>query len=289
MKTELGLETLYQLPIQIILLLVARTTTKTNGGLEAVFSKSEFLGISADTVLIIYIIWSFKSCVILHHRQTKSAKVYLPITSQVFVFLCGLFASSARVIAIVSVFIPSLGLFNILHHWQAEQIPFWTRKAKAEGSFGGLDFNDVLELHGLNRTVYWKELDRTDWSNPDHPIMASYTLYTGLTLEKTFIALLVLSYLHLLAIIAVKILTSNNIRKATKFDILRHCLQNMNFPSPFEDFDVGKGEISEYRARRREVNKEMFYVMIVNFSINVSMLTPLIYAGQYFNDESWLF
>ena len=282
LKTELGLETLYQLPIQVILLLLARTATKTNGGLEAVFSKSELLGPwSADTFLIIYIIWSLKSCVILHQRQTNSDKVYLPISSKIFVFLSGLFASSARVIAIVAVFIPSLGLLSILHHWEAEQIPFWIRKAKAEGSFGGLDFNDVLELRGLNETVYWRELDRTDWSEPSHPIMASYTLYTGLTLEKTFIAFLVVNYLHFLAIIAVKVLTSDNIRKATKFDIVRHCLQNMNFPNPYEDFDVGKGNIDDYRVRRRQVKKEMFSVMIVNFSINISMLTPLIYTGPF--------
>ena len=55
LKTELGLETFYQLPIQIILLLVARTSTKTKGGLEAVFTKAEFLGLPADTVLTISI------------------------------------------------------------------------------------------------------------------------------------------------------------------------------------------------------------------------------------------
>ena len=56
LKTELGLETFYQLPIQIILLLLARTSTKTNGGLEAVFGKAEFFGLPADTVLTISIL-----------------------------------------------------------------------------------------------------------------------------------------------------------------------------------------------------------------------------------------
>merc|ERR1711994_270261 len=116
LKTELGLETFYQLPLQIILLLVASTLTKTNGGLEALFNKSEFLGMSANTVLTISTFWSFKTCFMLHRKQIKTDKEYLPITSQVFVILWGLFASAKRVIAIVAVFIPSLGLFNILHH-----------------------------------------------------------------------------------------------------------------------------------------------------------------------------
>merc|ERR1712155_308046 len=100
----------------------------------------------------------------LHRKQIKTDKEFLPITSQVFVILWGLFASAKRIIAIVAVFIPSLGLFNILHHWQAEQIPFWMRRSKAKGtddftSFENIGYNDTLELNGLNETVYWRDLD----------------------------------------------------------------------------------------------------------------------------------
>lgn len=280
LKTELGLETFYQLPLQLILLLVARTLTKTNGGLEAVFSKAEYLGMSADTILGISIVWSFKTCVMLHRKQIKTDKEFLPITSQVFVFLWGLFASAKRVIAILSLFIPSLGLFNILHHWQAEQIPFFMRQSKAEGWYGGLGYNDTLELNGLTGTVYWRDLDRTDWSDPQHPVFAPYTFYTGLTLGQTFVAFLVLLYFHLMAIMAVKIFTADNIMKAGKLELLRHCLENMNIPVPYEDFDVGGGEISDYRERRRKVNREMFWLMMVNFVVNTLMLTPLIFTGE---------
>ena len=131
---------------------------------------------------------SFKTCVLLHRKQIKTDKEFLPMTSQAFVILWGLFASAKRVIAIVAVFIPSLGLFNILHHWQAEQIPFWIRRSKAEGNLDGLSDNDTLELNGLNETVYWRDLDRTDWSDPENPAFPSYTFYTGLILGQTFVA-----------------------------------------------------------------------------------------------------
>ena len=272
LKTGLGLETFYQLPLQLILLLVARTLTKTNGGLEVLFAKA---------IITISIIWGFTTCIRLHCKQIKTDKEYMPITSQVFVFLWGLFASVKRVIAIVAVFIPSLGLFSILHHWQAEQIPFWMRRSKAEGYYGGLGYNDALELNGLTETVYWRDLDRTDWSDPKHPVFAPYTFYTGLSLGQTLTAFLVLFFIHLMAIMAVKIFTANNIKKVGKFKLLSHCLENMNIPVPYEDFDVGGGEISDYRERRRKVNREMFSLMLVNFVVNMLMMSPLIYAGEF--------
>ena len=82
-----------------------------------------------------------------------------------------------------------------------------------------------------------------------------------------------------MAIIAVKILTADKIKKAGKLELLRHCLENMNIPVPYEDFDVGKGEITDYRGRRKKVNREMLWLMFVNFTVNILMVTPLIYTG----------
>ena len=84
-----------------------------------------------------------------------------------------------------------------------------------------------------------------------------------------------------MAIMTVKVFTADNIKKAGKMELLRHCLENMNIPVPYEDFDFGGGEISDYRERRRKVNREMFWLMVVNFVVNTLMLTPLIYTGLF--------
>ena len=138
-----------------------------------------------------------------------------------------------------------------------------------------------MELNGLTETVYWRDLDRTDWSDPKHPVFPPYTLYTGLTFGQTSIAFLVLICVHLMAIMAVKIVTSDIMKKAGKLKLLRHCLENMNIAIPYEDFDFGEGEISDYRERRRKVNREMFWLIVVNFVVNTLMLTPLIYTGLF--------
>ena len=224
---------------------------------------------------------SYKTSVMLHRKHIKTDKEFLPITSQVWVLLWGFFASAKRVMAIVAVFIPSLGLFNVLHHWQAEQIPFWMRRSKAKGYSYGLGHNDTLELNGLTETVYWRDLDRTNWTDPQHPVFAPYTLYTGLTLGQTFIAFILLFFLHLVAIITVKIFTADKIKIAGKFELLRHSLENMNIPVPYEDFALRTGEINDYRERRGRVNREMSSLILVNFIVNTLMLTPLIYTGMF--------
>ena len=181
----------------------------------------------------------------------------------------------------------------VYRNWElTESNGLFPRRSKAKGSSGSLNHNDTLELHGLTETVYWRDLDRTDWTDAKHPVFAPYTLYTGLTLGQTFTAFLVLLYLHLMAVIAVKIFTAANIKKEGKLEFLRHCLENMNIPVPHEDFDVREGGISDYRARRWKVNREMFYLMMVNFTVNILMLTPLIYTGlnlilNYKNEKSF--
>ena len=56
----------------------------------------------------------------------------------------------------------------MLHHWQAEQIPFAIRKQKAED--GTLMDSDRLELNSnINfEDVKWDEIDMTDWTNIKH-------------------------------------------------------------------------------------------------------------------------
>ena len=142
-----------------------------------------------------------------------------------------------------------------------------------------MGYNDTLELKGMTERVYWRELDRTDWTDPEHPVFPPYTAYTGISLGQTFTAFLVLFYFHLLAVIAVKIINSESLRKAGKLELLRHCLENMNIPVPYQDFDISEGGVTDYRARRRIVNREMFCMMLVNFTVNILMLSPLIYTG----------
>ena len=119
----------YQLPFKIVLLFVATTTTSTTGGLETMFKQKSMFGIPMNptTVLALSIALSMRSCVNLHQKTIQVHKGFFPLASEIAVWLWGLFGALRRILSMVTFFVPYLGLFNILNHWRAEQIPFWIR------------------------------------------------------------------------------------------------------------------------------------------------------------------
>ena len=164
----------YQVAGQIILLIYAKTKTRTTGGLETVFDQDSFMGLQMDPVIVlgISIAITLKSCFTLQLKSIKTEKQYVPFLSSLFILLCGLFSSCRRILSIVCWFIPSLGLFSILYHYKAEQIPFyiWNRYNKTQ--------NDRIVLYGLKETVLWGELDRWDYSIDPDGIPLPYFEYT---------------------------------------------------------------------------------------------------------------
>ena len=152
----LGSEVFYQVPLQILLLLLATSETPTTGGLEAIFKQSSFLGIPMDpkAVLALFVSWSLRTCVFLHLKSVATEKGFIQTTSKIAVFLWGLFAVMRRVLTLVAFFIPSLGLFSILYHWQAELIPFRVRLEYASS----VTVEDLIKLRGMNESIYWSFL-----------------------------------------------------------------------------------------------------------------------------------
>ena len=115
----------YQVPLQIVLLLMATTSTATTGGLETLFKQDSMFGIDPEIILTTSVILSMKTCVNLHLKAIKVHKGFFPITSKLIVWTWGLFGTLRRVLSMVIYFVPFLGLSNVLYHWRAEQIPFW--------------------------------------------------------------------------------------------------------------------------------------------------------------------
>ena len=125
-----GLEVFYQLPFKIVLLLLATTATSTTGGLETMFKQDSMYGIPMNptTVLTISIALSMRSCVNLHQKTIQIHKGFFPLASEITVWTWGLLGALRRILAMVSFFIPFLGLLDVLQHWKAEQIPFRIRQ-----------------------------------------------------------------------------------------------------------------------------------------------------------------
>ena len=107
------------------------------------------------------------------------------------VFTGALFSTLRKVLSIVVFFTPSMGLFSLLHHWQAEQIPFTSSFRIIEEykkSPSQIPQFDIIDLYNMTETVHWTDLDRWSYEDPKHPTPPHYSIYTVLTLQHTFIA-----------------------------------------------------------------------------------------------------
>ena len=139
---------------QIILLVYAKTGSRTTGGLETVFDQDTFMGLQMNPVLVLglSIAITLKSCFTLHLKAIKTEKHYLPLLSSVFILLVGIFATLRRILAIVCWFTPSLGLFSTLYHYKVEQTPFkiWRKYNRTQ--------SDKIVLLGLKAIIslYWQ-------------------------------------------------------------------------------------------------------------------------------------
>ena len=263
--------------LQIVLVLVAMTSTSTTGGLETMFDSGDFMGVYMDPsiVLGLSILISLKSSVMLHVNYIKKEKGHFPFRSSFVTFCWGLFASLRRSLSSVSFFIPSLGLFSILHHWQAEQIPYSIRKNYPSK----INYDDKIAAYNMSETVYWRQLDRWNFTDLQNPQPPCYTEYTGLSLKDSSYVFLYFMIYQYAALILVKLFTSEDFKKRERFfEKFLHVLLNMNLAFPYTDWDIGDYSIEHFKQRYRKVNKEMAWCMTINISVSCLMTLPLIYT-----------
>ena len=270
----MSLELIYQIPLQLILVLLSISKTPTTSGLEAFFEQTD------TVVLILLTIWSFKTCVLLQKSAIKTEKVFFPFTSQLVILFWSTVSVGRRIMAIVVFFLPSLGLFSILNHWKAEQLPFNIRMLAFIYKF--MTTSDIIALNSMTRNVSWTSIDRlsynyTDYSKPQPP---PYSLYTGMSLGHTFSAFLILMVLHFIAITVVKIITVKKTKKESWFNFMVHVLENINIPFPYKDWDTEKLTVPEFKQRLIEVNIEIAWTYVVNFIFNILMFCPFWWTGK---------
>ena len=294
-KLELGLETIYQLIGQLVLLLLANTETPTQEGLKTIFNED--LGGLALFAMIASITLSFYSCVSSHWKALTACREHFPIMSRITSGLYSLCACVTRVIAIVLYISVPLGLFSLLRHLQGEQYPWHVYV---------LDFvsPDGMMVLGDNDYFEWTSVDR--WKkngtlyltyengsvirdargdvtpNPDYLVSApDYTLYAGMSLKYYLIAFFVQLGVHVIVVFIAKYLLSEGFRNAFNFfEKILHCLENTNIPYNSKEWDDGVGNADEHKMRMRSNWKEGFVIIVIKAVFNASLLSPLCYLGK---------
>ena len=294
-KLELGLETIYQLIGQLVLLLLAKTETPTQNGLKTIFNED--LGGLALFALISSISLSFYSCVSSHWKALTACREHFPIMSRITSGLCCLCACITRVMAIILFISVPLGLFSLLRHLQGEQYPWHVYV---------LDFvsPDGTMVLGDNEYFEWASVDR--WKkngtlyltydngtvirdargdvtpNPNYLVSApDYTLYAGMSLKYYLITFFVHLCFHVIVVFITKYFLSEAFKNGFNFfEKILHCLENTNIPYNSKEWDDGLGNAEEHKKRMRSNWKEGFVVIIIKAIFNASLLSPLFYLGN---------
>ena len=297
LKLELGLETVYQLVITLILLLLSYTDTPVEKGLKTIFNKG--LGALPLFLLTAKNILSAKSFTTSHCKALNVCREHFPLTSRLAATMFSLCGLITRVVAMIMYFTVPLGLFSLLKHWQAEQVPW---------SWYTLDYvaPEGLMFMGDNDGFVWNEVDRwmtngtlflkftDDWGdvtirpNPDYFIAApDITLYIGLTWQPYLYIFIAHVMIHSIVIFIAKYMLSH----AFKYDFnlldkFIHSLENTNLPFNCQEWDDGKGDAEEHRRRMRLNWKEGLVTIIINAIFNFSLLGPFYYLGipSYINN-----
>ena len=284
-KLNLGLETVYQLAITLILLLLSYTKSPVENDLKTVFNEGlEPLSISLLIASIVLSTISFTSS---HCKILNVCREHFPFNSRLVASLYSLCGLITRIVAMIMYFTVPLGLFSLLRHWQGELVP---------ASQYTLQFvtPDGLMFLGDNEAFVWSEVDR--WIKNGTPLMNNYgvmvpnpnyfiaapdvTLYIGFTWRPYLYIFFVHLAVHTFAIFSAKFKLSHVFKYGYNLlDKFIHSLENTNLPFNCREWDDGKGNAEEHRRRMRLNWKEGLVTIIINAVFNTSLLIPLSYLG----------
>ena len=121
-RLQQGLETIYQLIINVILIFYARSKTRTSQGLAALFEGENvsFMGISisAEFVLVINLTLNMIGFTLANLNGIRGHANHFPLVSKLLLSVCILCSTLTRILAITMFFAPALGLFNLLYHYK---------------------------------------------------------------------------------------------------------------------------------------------------------------------------
>ena len=126
-KVQMGCETFYQLLMSTILVCYAYSNTRSKQGLVSLFDENDlsFFGLALSSKIIVSFLLAvnFVSFVKIHFGGTEYVGQY-SIMGKFMILLYISSSCAARIMSIILYFSPVLGLFDLLHHFQAEMLGY---------------------------------------------------------------------------------------------------------------------------------------------------------------------
>ena len=166
-KIDMAFEISNQMFINILLVLFSISETRTETAFESLFNQegeTDIFGISNLTIFIASTGVSFLSFLNLF---TSAHASNWPFKSKLAVGVYGTMNLAMRLLAMILYFTPSLGLMNILRHYQAERLPFENPNGKYDfskdylyfGSAPPVAWSDITHINYTGLYISWEKFD----------------------------------------------------------------------------------------------------------------------------------
>ena len=181
-RNELNIELIIQLSIHVTMVLLSKTNYPLESGLQAIFSSQKSDTSASLVLLVLSVLWSFKTTALTSIAIKAESKKYFPLVPKIFLACRYLLVFLLRIGCIVAYFSPFLGLLGITDHYQAETIPLARQTFKnLKGTYHYWDSIkenvSSVEAHVLFRS--------NDVESGD-PILPPTSNYTGIKLGMAF-------------------------------------------------------------------------------------------------------
>ena len=207
-KNENAFEHFTQTVLLMIVILLKYTTTPTKSVLQELFAGGSM------HLIVLSAIWSFSSLVVgFLQWVTLNKGNFLPIIGRVILASFAVLSLIARMSSVVLYFAPSLGLMNLLGHYQMGTLPT-SKDIKAYES--NISFTDA-----------WNEFRIEDFMS-----------LTTFSLEVYYIVFLFLVFLHYLCLTLVKYFAAIGFKgRSDLTKKIFHILTQLVFPVNYKDWD----------------------------------------------------
>ena len=123
-RVQQGLETVFQITINTILVCYAHSSTKTRQGLAAIFTQDAFvlMGATISPEVVIAVLLTMNSISLIRAHMNGFIMGHgsnYSLFGKLLVFLYVASAIVVRIMSMILYFAPPLGLFDLLHHYQS--------------------------------------------------------------------------------------------------------------------------------------------------------------------------
>ncbi len=281
-QAELGLETIYQTFLQLLLVLLAKSDTRTIQGLEMVFADDgteEILGMNPTFIFAYSTTWSIFSCIRSFMKGRNIKREYSTWESTLANFLFACLSITIRIASFLLYFTPCLGLGNIHRFYQGEMYPFLAPMA-FDNSLTNLD-GEYMHF-GNAPPILWSKITRWNYTlDSRNPIPPPKELYNWFSIKQYTGVFIVMLFVHPFLVMLGKWLANPRpFSRLHWLDCVIHCACNTNVPFPMEDWDERKGQVASHKRRQKLVLRETLTVIIINFVIHFFLLIPLILLSK---------